>query len=125
MAQDKQTRMQNDLAQPQASPWGATLQRMLAESWSGGAVDAQRRLVVMNDNYRRLLAFYMHTDSAYGVAMTAANYGYTGDAGQDDGITRLTTGQYLILNQVAQLEAFLNGIYQFGAAQAVKARKAK
>ena len=125
MAEGLQTRMQNDLAQPQVNPWGATLQQLLAESWNGGAADAQRRLVVMNDNYRQLLAFYIHTDSAYGVAMTAANYGYTGDAGQDDGITRLATGQYLILNQVAQLEAFLNGIYQFGAVQAGKSQKAK
>ena len=125
MAEGLQIRIQNDLAQPRANPWGAALQQLLAESWNGGAADAQRRLVAMNDNYRRLLAFYMHIDSAYGVAMTAANYGYTGDAGQDNGITKLATGQYLILNQVAQLEAFLNGIYQFGAVQAGKSQKGK
>jgi hypothetical protein len=115
-AQATQAKMQQDLNSYQAGQYTGTLEALL--SLSGAPTgDAQQKLVAMDNAYSSLLSFYRHTDSAYGLAMTAANYGYTGDAGQDKAVTELSAGQVIVLTQVGQLEGYLDRIYQYGASQ--------
>jgi hypothetical protein len=115
-AQATQTKMQQDLNNYQAGQYTGTLEALLAPSGAQNG-DAQQKLVAMDNAYNALLSFYRRTDSAYGLAMTAANYGYTGDAGQDKAVTELSAGQLTVLTQVGQLEEYLDRIYQYGASQ--------
>jgi hypothetical protein len=115
-AQATQTKMQQDLNNPQAGQYTGTLEVLLAASGTPTG-DAQQKLVAMDNAYNGLLSFYRRTDSAYGLAMTAANYGYTGDAGQDKAVTELSAGQVIVLTQVGQLEGYLDRIYRYGASQ--------
>jgi hypothetical protein len=108
---------QTSMSGTQATQLTAALTTLLSTPWQGSAADAQQRLKAMNTAYSNLQAFYEQTDNAYGIAITAANYGYSGDATQDQALTQLSSGQYTVLNQVGQLEGFLNRIYQFGATQ--------
>lgn len=87
------------------------------------AADAESKQKQMQDNLNTPQAGQL-TGSLEGllsgngaVAMTAANYGYTGDAGQDEAVNELAVGQSLVLIQLGQLETYLNRIYQFGATQ--------
>lgn len=114
-AQAAQQQMQQNLNSYQAGQYTGTLEALLTATGSTSPADAQQRLLAMDNAYNSLLGFYRRTDSAYGQAMIAANFGYTGDAGQDKAVNELSAGQILILEQVIQLEGYLNRIYQYGA----------
>jgi hypothetical protein len=114
-AQAKQQKMQQDLNNYQAGQFTGTLEALLSPSQSSSAADAQQKLPSMANAYNGLLAFYKRTDSAFASALIAANYGYSGDADQDKNVSQLSAGQSLILQQVGQLESYLNRIYQYGA----------
>jgi hypothetical protein len=116
-AESKQKQMQEVLGTPQAGQLMGTLEGLLSGNGTAAMSNAQEKLTAMTQAYLALLSFDERTDSAYGVAMTAAGYGYTGDAGQDEAVNKLSAGQTLVLVQVGQLEAYLNRIYQFGATQ--------
>jgi hypothetical protein len=115
-AESAQTKMQQDLNSFQAGQYTGRLEALLAPSGAQNG-DAQQKLVTMNNAYNSLLSFYRHTDSSYGLAMIAANYGYTGDSGQDKAVSALSAGQLTVLTQVTQLEGYLDRIYQYGATQ--------
>jgi hypothetical protein len=116
-AQTKQQKMQQDLNNYQAGQYTGTLEALLTQPPS--AADAQQKLQAMGNAYNGLLAFYKRTDSPFASALIAANYGYTGGADQDKNVTGFSAGQVLIMEQVGQLETYLNRIYQYGA-QAAK-----
>jgi hypothetical protein len=118
-AQTKQQRMQQDLNNYQAGQYTGTLEALLNGSQPASAADAQQKLLGMGSAYNGLLAFYKRTDSAFASALIAANYGYTGGADQDKNVSGFSAGQVLIMEQVGQLETYLNRIYQYGA-QAAK-----
>lgn len=112
-AEAAQAKMTQDLSGAEAGQYTGMMEALLTSS-SG---DAQQKLAAMNNAYNSLLAFYRHADSPFALALIAANYGYTGDAGQDKAVTQLSSGQVMILTQVTQLEGYLNRIYRFGASQ--------
>jgi hypothetical protein len=112
-AQTKQQKMQQDLNNYQAGQYTGTLEALLTQPPS--AADAQQKLQAMGNAYSGLLAFYKRTDSLFASALVAANYGYTGGADQDKNVTGFSAGQVLIMEQVGQLETYLNRIYQYGA----------
>lgn len=120
-AQSKQQKMQQDLNNYQAGQYTGTLEALLNGSQPASAADAQQKLQAMDNAYNGLLNFYRRTDSPFASALVTANYGYTGDADQDKHVTGFSAGQALILQQVGQLETYLNRIYQFGA-QAAKSQ---
>jgi hypothetical protein len=116
-AESKQKQMQDGLNTPRAGQLTGTLEGLLSGNGAAPMSNAQEKLTAMTQAYLALQSFYQRTDSAYGAAMTAAGYGYTGDAGQDDAVNKLAVGQALVFYQVGQLETYLNRIYQFGATQ--------
>jgi hypothetical protein len=116
-AESKHKQMQADLNTPQAAQLTGTLDGLLNGSGSAAISNAQEKLTAMTQAYLALLSFYQRTDSAFGAAVTAASYGYTGGSGQDEAVSKLAVGQTLVLFQVGQLETYLNRIYQFGATQ--------
>jgi hypothetical protein len=116
-AESKQKQMQDELGTAQAGRLTGTLDGLLTGTGTTAMSDAQAKLTAMAQAYLALLSLYERTDSAYGAAMIAANYGYTGDAGQDEAVNKLAVGQTLVLIQLGQLETYLNRIYQFGATQ--------
>jgi hypothetical protein len=118
-AQTKQQKMQQDLNNYQAGQYTGTLEGLLNGAQPASAADAQQKLLTMANAYNGLLAFYKRTDSSFASALVAANYGYTGDADQDKNVSGFAAGQGLFLQQVGQLESYLNRIYQYGA-QATK-----
>jgi hypothetical protein len=120
-AQTKQQKMQQDLNNYQAGQYTGTLEALLNGPQSASAADAQQKLLAMNNAYNGLLAFYKRTDSSFASALVAVNYGYTGSADHDKNVTGFSAGQVLIMEQVGQLETYLNRIYQYGA-QAAKSQ---
>src|SRR5579863_2986369 len=118
-AQTKQQKMQQDLNNYQAGQYTGTLEALLNGSQASSAADAQQKLLAMDNAYNGLLTFYRRTDSPFASALVAANYGYTGGADQDKNVTGFSAGQVLILQQVGQLETYLNRIYQYGAQAAM------
>jgi hypothetical protein len=114
-AQAKQQKMQQDLSNYQAGQYTGTLEALLNGSQPTSAADAQQKLTAMGNAYNGLLTFYRRTDSPFATALVAANYGYMGGADQDKNVTGFSAGQVLILQQVGQLETYLNRIYQYGA----------
>jgi hypothetical protein len=118
-AQAKQLKMQQDLNNYQAGQYTGTLEGLLSGAQPASATDAQQKLQAMDNAYSGLLAFYKRTDSPFASALILANYGYTGGADQDKNVTGFSGGQVLIMEQVGQLETYLNRIYQYGA-QAAK-----
>jgi hypothetical protein len=120
-AQTKQQKMQQDLNNYQAGQYTGTLEGLLNGTQPASAADAQQKLLAMNNAYNGLLAFYKRTDSPFASALVAANYGYTGGADQDKNVTGFSAGQVLMMEQVGQLETYLNRIYQYGA-QAAKSQ---
>jgi hypothetical protein len=114
-AQTKQQKMQQDLNNYQAGQYTGTLEALLNGSQPASAADAQQKLLAMDNAYNGLLTFYRRTDSPFASALIAANYGYTGGADQDKNVTGLSSGQVVIMEQVGQLETYLNRIYQYGA----------
>jgi hypothetical protein len=120
-AQAKQQKMQQDLNNYLAGQYTGTLEGLLNGTLPASAADAQQKLLAMNNAYNGLLAFYKRTDSPFASALVAANYGYTGGADQDKNVTGFSAGQVLMMEQVGQLETYLNRIYQYGA-QAAKSQ---
>jgi hypothetical protein len=118
-AQTKQQKMQQDLNNYEAGQYTGTLEGLLSGAQPASASDAQQKLQAMTNAYNGLLAFYKRTDSPFASALILANYGYTGGADQDKNVTGFSAGQVLIMEQVGQLETYLNRIYQYGA-QAAK-----
>lgn len=116
-AESKQKQMQDNLNTPRAGQLTGTLEGLLSGNGASAMTNTQEKLTAMAQAYLALLSFYEGADSAYGAAMTAASYGYTGGAGQDEAVSKLAVGQILVLYQVGQLESYLNRIYQFGATQ--------
>jgi len=112
-AQTRQQKMQQDLNNYQAGQYTGTLEALLTQPPS--AADAQQKLQAMDNAYNGLLAFYKRTDSPFASALIAVNYGYTGGADQDKNVTGFSAGQVLIMEQVGQLETYLNRIYRYGA----------
>jgi len=116
-AENKQKQMQDYLNTPQVGQLTGTLEGLLSGNGTTAMPNASEKLTAMAQAYQALLSFYQRADSAYGAAMTAASYGYTGGAGQDEAVSKLAVGQALVFYQVGQLETYLNRIYQFGATQ--------
>src|SRR5580658_1406376 len=114
-AQSKQQKMQQDLNNYQAGQYTGTLEGLLNGAQPASPADAQQKLLAMANAYNGLLGFYKRTDSSFASALIAANFGYTGDADQDKNVSGFAAGQGLILQQVGQLESYLNRIYQYGA----------
>lgn len=85
-AESKQKQMQDNLNTPQVGQLTGTLEGLLSGNGAAAMSNAQAKLTAMAQAYLALLSLYERTDSAYGAAMTAANYGYTGDAGQDEAV---------------------------------------
>jgi hypothetical protein len=116
-AEGKQKQMQDDLNTPHAGQLTGTLEGLLNGNSTATISNAEQKLAAMAQAYLNLLSLYERVDSPYAAALMAANYGYTGDANQDEAVNKLTVGQTLVLYQVARLETYLNRIYQFGATQ--------
>jgi hypothetical protein len=116
-AESRQKQMQADLTSPQAGQLTGTLDGLLNGNGSAVMPNAQEKLTAMTQAYLAVLSFYERTDSAFGAAITAASYGYTGGSAQDEAVSKLSVGQTLVLYQVSQLETYLNRIYLFGAIQ--------
>lgn len=113
IAEAEQVKMQQALNSYQAGQYTGTLEALLTQS-SG---DPQQQLTAMDSAYNGLLRFYKGADSPFASALAAAGFGYTGAADQDKVVSRLSAGQGLILQQVVQLEGYLNRIYQWGASR--------
>jgi len=65
--------------------------------------------------YQDLYSFLLSAETPFGNALTAASYGYTGDASQDKNLNTLAMGQSYILNDVNNLASDAKSIYEFGA----------
>ena len=69
----------------------------------------------MTKAYQDLYSFLLSAETPFGNALTAASYGYTGDANQDKNLNTLAMGQSYILNDVNGLAGDAKSIYEFGA----------